>query len=92
MSNNIESDETIKSLIVIPFTTEREAKIAFNSLRIDKEFNYRNISFNNNLLIIEYKTNKLKQMRVCLKSILELLEIVIQAIDCFDLDSIQTRS
>jgi tRNA threonylcarbamoyladenosine modification (KEOPS) complex Pcc1 subunit len=78
-----------KLIISIEFESERHSKIAFNSLRVDKEFNNKSfvdkkISLNLNELIIELKTNELKVLRVCVKSILELFSLICETIDCFD--------
>ena len=87
-----ETNESIEALISIGFKTEREAKIAFNCLRIDSEINsnkrfvYKNISLNNNYLEINLKTNQLKQMRVCLKSVLQNLDLSMETMECFDIE------
>jgi len=78
-----------KLIISIEFESERHSKIAFNSLRIDKELNNKSfvdkkISLNLNELIIELKTNELKVLRVCVKNILELFSLICETIDNFD--------
>jgi tRNA threonylcarbamoyladenosine modification (KEOPS) complex Pcc1 subunit len=78
-----------KLIISIEFESERHSKIAFNSLRIDKELNNKSfvdkkISLNFNQLIIELKTNELKVLRVCVKNILELFSLICETIDSFD--------
>lgn len=89
---NETNDKSIEALISIGFQTQREAKIAFNCLRIDSEINsnnYKNISFNNNYLEINLKTKQLKQMRVCLKSILQLLDLSMETMDCFAIEDME---
>jgi len=84
--------ESIEAFVCIPFKSEREAKIAFNCLRIDSEINsnkrfvYKNICFDKNLLEISLKTNSLKQMRVCLKSVLQLLDLSMETMECFGVE------
>ena len=87
-----ETNESIEALISIAFQTEKEAKIAFNCLRIDSEINsnkrfvYKNISFNNNYLEINLKSNQLKQMRVCVKSVLQNLDLLMETMECFAIE------
>ena len=87
-----ESNESIEALVCIRFQTQKEAKIAFNCLRIDSQINSnkrfisKNISFNNNYLEINLKSNRLKQMRVSLKSLLKDLDLCMQTMDCFAIE------
>ena len=87
-----ETNESIEALISIRFQTQKEAKIAFNCLRIDSEINsnkrfvYKNISFNNKDLEINLKTNQLKQMRVSLKSLLQNVDLLMETMSCFAIE------
>src|ERR1700744_2824013 len=92
------ASEVISVVIGVVFGRERDAKIAFNSLRIDREVSENNKLFVrkrfqvlDDLLTIELKSNSLKQMRVCVKSVFHFLEAVIDTIDLFDISG-QTAS
>jgi len=77
-----ESIEAIECWLSIGFTTENEAKIAFNCLRIDSKVNsIDSFVVNNNYLEIHLKANRLKSMRVCLKSLLQSVDLLLQVMD-----------
>ncbi|XP_054159449.1 uncharacterized protein LOC128957670 [Oppia nitens] len=86
------SDETLNEVVVsVVFDTQRQATIAYKTLIVDKEVRSdgvivdKHIKVDNNLLTIEVKSNRLKRLRVCVKSLLQSLDLIIETIDKFDI-------
>jgi len=82
------SDVLNEVVIRVLFVSEREAKIARNVLVVDREvlsdLITKEISFENNLLRIELKSNSLKRLRVCVNSLCHFLDSIIETIALFD--------
>ncbi len=70
--------ESIECFLSIGFVDQSQALIAFNCLRIDSKVNsIDSFVVDKNQLRIHLKTNKLKEMRVCLKSVLQSMDVLL---------------
>jgi tRNA threonylcarbamoyladenosine modification (KEOPS) complex Pcc1 subunit len=73
--------------IVVPFSTETEANIAFNTLRVDKEpirgGVEKNFSVEGSNLVVNFEGEQAKHLRVSVNTLLDLLILVVQTIDKF---------
>ena len=79
--------ETNECFLSIGFVNESEALIAFNCLRIDSKYNsIDNFVVNKNNLEIHLKTKRLKEMRVCLKSVLQSMDLLLQVMEEMAID------
>ena len=72
----------------IPFDKERTAEIAYNSLRVDAEpkrsGSKKDLTLNGNILHVNFKCDEARTIRVAVGSFLDLLTLVIDTIDQFD--------
>ena len=91
-----ESKEAVPffTTISIPFESERQANIVARSLLVDLKHEgarmssgiTKEISNANNELVIKFTTNSAKSLRVNVNSILDLVALLIDTIDNFDLN------
>lgn len=76
--------------LTIPFESDKHSNIAYNSLRVDPEPNKSNCTksfkVDGENLIIEVKAKSLKQLRVSVNHILDLLLLVIETINKFQVE------
>lgn len=82
------NNDSLKTCIKVPFNSLREAEIVYNSLRVDPEPIRGSVEkvfkLNAENLIIELSAKNAKQMRVSLNNIFDLLLLVIETIERFD--------
>jgi len=71
----------------IPFQTEREAEIAYNSLRVDKEpkkgGNKKTLSVSGTTLHIRFESKEARLLRVAVNGFMDHLILVTQTIEQF---------
>ncbi|XP_058830407.1 uncharacterized protein LOC131689375 [Topomyia yanbarensis] len=83
MSNNSDIVASLK----IPFPSRREAEIAFDVLRIDSEpkrsFIEKSLRLENNLLLVEFRSQQAKNVRVGVNSFFESLLLCCETIAQF---------
>lgn len=74
----------------IPFDTERTAEIAYHSLRVDPEpkrsGSGKELTLNGKLLLVQFKCEEARTLRVSVGSFLDLLTLVIDTMDQFDVE------
>ena len=72
----------------IPFDTERAAEIAYNSLRVDPEpkrsGSRKELTLSGKTLCAQFNCAEARTLRVSVGSFLDLLTLVIDTIDQFD--------
>ena len=72
----------------IPFDTERTAEIAYHSLCVDPEpkrsGSGKELTLNGKLLLVQFKCEEARTLRVSVGSFLDLLTLVIDTMDQFD--------
>lgn len=83
---NAQSDSRVE--LTVPFPTERHAKIAYNTLRIDKEPKRggcsKELSVEEHRLLVHFKAKDAKSLRVAVNSFLDFLALVTETIEKFD--------
>jgi len=92
MSTSAKTDSFVTS-ITIPFGTERQATIVAKSLLVDLKHEgsrmssgiVKEISHSDNELVIKFTTSSAKSLRVNVNSILDLVLLLIDTINNFDL-------
>ncbi|XP_072050901.1 EKC/KEOPS complex subunit LAGE3-like isoform X2 [Amphiura filiformis] len=80
------SEHVIISDLKIPFPSAREAEIAYNSLRVDRDPRKdveKTISVNDNILQVHFKANKTKFLRSAVGNFLDLVHLVMQTVEEF---------
>lgn len=81
------SNGLITSNLRVPFTTAREAEIAYNTLRVDKEPKRSSITremrTEDNCLVVHWEAKESRVVRVSVNSFMDHLGLVIQTIDKF---------
>ena len=74
--------------LTVPFPSVRHAKIAYNSLRVDKEPKRggcsKELSLEGNKLVVHFKAKEARFLRVAVNSFLEFLTLVTETIEQFD--------
>ena len=72
----------------IPFDTERTAEIAYNSLHVDPEpkrsGSRKELTLNGKILCVQFNCEEARTLRVSVGSFLDLLTLVIDTINQFD--------
>lgn len=78
--------EPATALIEIPFANERLAEIAYKTLSVDKgpKGEMKELSVENNKLIVRFKSNDARNLRLSLNSFLDFTVLVAKTIDRFD--------
>ncbi|XP_033114998.1 EKC/KEOPS complex subunit LAGE3-like [Anneissia japonica] len=79
--------ETLKCNIRVPFGTNREAEIAYRTLRVDKEPRKGDVtkvlSFQDNVLTADITAVQARLLRVAVNSFMDHLNLVVQTIEQF---------
>ena len=74
----------------IPFDTERTAEIAYHSLRVDPEpkrsGSGKELKLNGKKLLVRFNCEEARTLRVSVGSFLDLLTLVIDTMDQFDVE------
>ena len=74
----------------VPFDTERTAEIAYNSLRVDPEpkrsGSGKELTLNGKILLVQFNCEEARTLRVSVGSFLDLLTLVIDTMDQFDVE------
>jgi len=89
-SSTVENSASALSFVElnVPFPSVRHAKIAYDSLRIDKEPKRggcsKELSLESNKLVVHFKAKEARFLRVAVNSFLEFLTLVTETIEQFD--------
>ena len=79
-----------QATLKIPFQTQDQAKIAWNSLRVDPEPKRsgveKTLKVEGQDLIVDFKCEEARTLRVSVNSFYDLLYLVVQTMDQFPLD------
>jgi len=82
--------EPVTLHLVIPFKTEKEAEIAYNSLRVDPEPKRsqvdKKVSFEGNKLIADFSATEARQVRLSSNTFIDHVILVQKTIANFSLD------
>ena len=77
----------LEMTIKVPFEDSKSAQVAWNSLRVDPEPKrsdlVKEMRVENNQLIVDFKCQEAKTMRVSVNSFFDLLNLVVQTMDKF---------
>lgn len=91
-SVNVVVDEIVvkkklSTRLVVPFASQEEATVAFNSLRVDREPLRGNVlktfAVQGTALIVEFEGEQAKHLRVSVNTLIDLLVLVVRTIDRF---------
>ena len=81
----------METSIEIPFDTDRTAEIAYHSLRVDPEpkrsGSKKELTLDGKILRVKFFCEEARTMRVSVGSFLDLLVLVIDTMDQFDVPS-----
>ena len=79
-----------QATLKIPFQTQDQAKIAWNSLRVDPEPKRsgveKTLKVEGQELIVDFKCEEARTLRVSVNSFYDLLYLVVQTMDQFPLE------
>ena len=95
MTEESEKPAPLLATISIPFESERQANIVAKSLLVDLQHEgarmssgiSKDISHSNNELVIKFTTASAKSLRVNVNSILDLVTLLIDTVDNFDIEA-----
>lgn len=77
-----------KFSVKIPFSCNRHAQIAYQSLKVDEEPRKgeitRNFTVDDCILLVDWKATEARLLRVSVNSLFDMLKLVVKTIEQFD--------
>lgn len=85
--SGVVTESTLSACVRVPFPSEREAEIAYNSLRVDPEpkrsMCSKKMTLDASVLQVDFCAKEARQLRVALNSFFDLLLLATSTMDRF---------